>query len=368
MKVPFIDLKTQYTSLRDEIQPALERVCQTASFTLGEEVREFEKEFAAYCGVQFCVAVNSGTSALHLALLTAGVRPGDEVITTPNTFAATAEAISYLGAKPVFVDIDPGTANLDPQRLEPALSSRTKALVPVHLYGRPADMDPILEIAERHGLAVVEDACQAHGARYRGRRVGNLGCAAAFSFYPTKNLGAYGEAGALTTNDEQIAALARNLRDHGQTSRYHHERIGFNYRMEGFQGAVLHVKLKRLEAWNARRKAIAELYRTLLAGARVEMPRDDPHNESAYHLFAVYVDNRDAVRAALGARGVETAIHYALPLHLQPAYADLGYSPGSFPHAERACERVLNLPLFPELSDEQVQYAGTTLADTVGKR
>jgi len=314
------------------------------------------------------VALNSGTSALHLALAAVGVGRGDEVITTPYTFAATVEAIIYLGARPVFVDIDPGTANLDPQRLEPALSSRTKVIVPVHLYGRPADMDPLLDIAARHGLAVVEDACQAHGARYGGRRVGSLGRAAAFSFYPTKNLGAYGEGGALTTHDEQIAALAQSLRDHGQTRRYDHERIGYNYRLEGFQGAVLRVKLNRLEAWNTQRKAIAELYRTRLAGARVEMPRDDPRNESVYHLFAVYVDNRDAVRAALGARGVETAIHYARPLHLQPAYAGLGYAAGSFPHAERACERVLNLPLFTELTDEQVQYAGEALADIVGKR
>lgn len=368
MKVPFLDLKAQYASLREEILPALERVCANASFILGEEVRGFEKEFAAYCGVKYCVALNSGTSALHLALAAVGVGPGDEVMTTPNTFAATVEAISYLGARPVFVDIDPGTANLDPQRLKPALSSRTKAILPVHLYGRPADMDPILEFAAQHGLAVVEDACQAHGARYRGKRVGSLGRAAAFSFYPTKNLGAYGEGGALTTQDEPIAALARNLRDHGQTRRYQHERVGYNYRLEGFQGAVLRVKLKRLDAWNARRKAIAGLYQRSLAGARVEMLRDDPQIESVYHLFAVYVDNRDAVRAALQARGVETAIHYAQPLHLQAAYAELGYTRESFPHAERACERVLNLPLFPELSDEQVKYAAEALADIAGKR
>jgi len=366
--VPYFDLKAQAAALREDVLAALERVCQSASFILGEEVREFEKEFAAYCGVQHCVGLNSGTSALHLALLAVGVGPGDEVITTPNTFAATAEAIFYVGARPVFVDIDPATANLNPQKIEPALSSRTKAIVPVHLYGRPADMAPILEIAERHGLAVIEDACQAHGARYRGRRVGSLGRVAAFSFYPTKNLAAYGEGGALTTDDDRIAALARNLRDHGQTERYHHERLGFNYRLEAFQGAVLRVKMKRLEAWNARRKAIAECYRTLLANAKVGMPCDDPQNESACCLFAVYVDNRDAVRAALRARGVETAIYYELPLHLQPAFAGLGYAPGSLPHAERACQRVLNLPLFPELTDEQVRCAGTALAEIVGER
>jgi len=366
--VPFLDLKAQFATLRKEILSALEHVCANAAFILGEEVREFEKEFAAYCGAKYCVALNSGTSALHLALAAVGVGPGDEVITTPNTFVATAEAITYLGARPVFVDIDPGTANLDPRLLEPALSPRTKAVLPVHLYGRPADMDPILDFAAQHGLAVIEDACQAHGARYKGKRAGSLGRVATFSFYPSKNLGAYGEGGALTTQDEQIASLAQSLRDHGQTRRYHHERVGYNYRMDGFQGAVLRVKLKRLDAWNARRRAIADLYQKRLAGAKLDMLRDDPQNESAYHLFAVYVDNRDAVRAALQARGVETAVHYPLPLHLQPAFAGLGYPRGSFPHAERACERVLSLPLFPELADEQVEYAAETLADALDNR
>lgn len=366
--VPFFDLKAQFATLRKEILPALERVCANAAFILGEEVREFEKEFAAYCGAKYCVALNSGTSALHLALAAVGVGPGDEVITTPNTFVATAEAITYLGARPVFVDIDPGTANLDPRLLEPALSPRTKAILPVHLYGRPADMGPILDFAAQHGLAVIEDACQAHGARYKGKRVGSLGRAAAFSFYPSKNLGAYGEGGALTTQDEQIASLAQSLRDHGQARRYHHERVGYNYRMDGFQGAVLRVKLKRLDAWNARRRAIADLYQKMLAGAKLDLLRDEPHSESVYHLFAVYVDNRDAVRAALQARGVETAMHYPLPLHLQPAFTALGCQRGSFPHAERACERVLSLPLFPELSDEQVAYAAKTLADILANR
>jgi len=367
MIVPYFDLKQQFASLREEIREALDRVCRNASFILGEEVSEFAKEFAAYSEVKHCVALNSGTSALHLALLALGVKPGDEVITTPNTFIATAEAICYAGGKPVFVDIDPRTANLDPTLIEPAITERTKAILPVHLYGRPADMDPILDLAQQHGLAVIEDACQAHGARYRGRRVGSIGHAAAFSFYPSKNLSAYGEGGALTTNDAGIAELARALRSHGQSGPYIHARIGYNYRMEGFQGAVLRVKLKRLEEWNARRKEIAALYRRALQGANLEIPSDDPRDERVYHLFVVYVERRDAVRAALEARGVHTAIHYPRPLHLQPAFTALGYGRGNFPYAERACERVLCMPFFPEMTDEQVCYAAEQLAEVVGR-
>jgi dTDP-4-amino-4,6-dideoxygalactose transaminase len=368
MLVPHFDLKKQFSSLRDEIREALDRVCSSTSFILGEEVSEFEKEFAAYCEVKYCVALNSGTSALHLALLALGVKPGDEVITTPNTFIATAEAICYAGAKPVFVDIDPKTANLDPALVELVITDRTKAVLPVHLYGRPADMEPILETAQKRSLVVIEDACQAHGARYRGRRVGSIGDAAAFSFYPTKNLGAYGEGGALTTDDPGIAALVRALRNHGQSGPYTHARIGYNYRMEGFQGAVLRVKLKRLEQWNARRKEIAALYRSVLQGAKVEIPPDDPRDERVYHLFVVYVERRDAVRAALEMRGVHTAVHYPRPVHLQPAFAALGFGPGSFPQAERACERALSMPFFPEMSDEQVRYSAEQLADIVGGR
>ena len=366
MLVPYFDLKNQFSGLRSEIREALDRVCSNTSFILGEEVNEFEKEFSAYCEVKYCVALNSGTSALHLALLALGVKPGDEVITTPNTFIATAEAICYAGAIPVFVDIDPKTANLDATLIEPVITERTKAILPVHLYGRPADMVPISQIAQKHGLAVLEDACQAHGARYRGRRVGSIGRAAAFSFYPSKNLSAYGEGGALTTNDAGVAEMARALRNHGQSGPYTHARIGYNYRMEGFQGAVLRVKLKRLEQWNARRKEIAALYRSFLQGANVEILADDLRDERVYHLFVVYVERRDAVRAALEARGVHTAIHYPRPLHLQPAFAALGYESGSFPHAERACERVLSMPFFPEMTDEQVRYAAKQLAEVAG--
>ena len=368
MKVPYFDLKAQYGDLRDEILAALDRVCRNAYFILGEEVTEFEKEFAEYCEVKHCVALNSGTSALHLALVAADVGPGDEVITTANTFIATAEAISYTGARPVLVDIDPATANIHPEWIEGAITNRTKAIIPVHLYGRPADLESILKIGEGRGLAVIEDACQAHGARFRGKRIGGFGLAAAFSFYPGKNLGAYGEGGALTTNDDRIAGLARALRCHGETSRYTHEHIGYNYRMDGFQGAVLRVKLKHLDAWTARRREVARVYRERLAGARVDLPRDDPRGESVYHLFVVYIDGRDAVRSALDARGVGTAVHYPGPVHLQTAYASLGYRPGSFPNTERACNRVLSMPLFPEMTTEQAEYAADRLAEIVGSR
>lgn len=366
MEVPYFDLKAQYASLREEILAAVDRVCHNASFILGEEVGQFEREFADYCEAKYCVALNSGTSALHLALLAIGVQPGDEVITTANTFIATAEAISYTGAKPVFVDIDPETANIDPRLIEQAITKRTKAIVPVHLYGRPADFEPIAEIAAHHSLAVIEDACQAHGARYHGKRVGSLGRAAAFSFYPGKNLGAYGEGGALTTNDEQIAELARALRDHGQTRRYYHDYLGYNYRMDGFQGAILRVKLRRLAEWTRKRQQFARLYREVLMGTKVELPQDDPRSECVYHLFVAYVDDRDGVRAKLAERGVQTAIHYPRPVHLQGPYAALGYTVGSFTYTERACDRVFSMPLFPEMTLQEVEYAAKTLAQIAG--
>jgi len=362
MTVPYFDLKVQYASLRDEILQSVDRICAGASFVLGDEVAKFEEEFAAYCEVKHCVALNSGTSALHLALLAAGIQPGDEVITTSNTFIATAEAISYTGAVPVFVDIDPITANIDPLLIEEAITERTKVILPVHLYGRPAALDAIAEIAARRNLTLIEDACQAHGARYRGRRVGGFGQSAAFSFYPGKNLGAYGEGGALTTNDPQIAELARTLRDHGQTKRYFHDFIGYNYRMDGFQGAVLRVKLRHLDEWNAKRQQIAQLYRELLEGAPVALPQDPPDCECNYHLFVAYATERDQVREAMAAAGVQTAIHYPRPVHLQRPYTALGYRAGSLPHTERACEQVFSLPLFPEMSIEQAERAAEALA------
>lgn len=367
MRVPILDLKSEYAELRDEILAALDRVCQKSAFVLGEEVEAFEREFADFCGTRHCVALSSGTAALHLGLLALGVQADHEVITTPNTFLATAEAITYCGARPVLVDIDPATGNIDPKLLERAVTPRTRAILPVHLYGRPADMDAIQAVAERHKLRILEDAAQAHGARYRGRRVGGIGDAAAFSFYPTKNLGAYGEGGALTTNDDLIAKFARAARSHGQTARYEHEFVGYNYRMQGFQGAVLRIKLRRLYAWTARRQEIAREYRHRLAHIRLQLPLDDPRDECVYHQFVIYASNRNAVVSQLNSRGIETVVHYPRPVHLQPAYSSIGYPPGTFPHAERACERVLSLPIFPGLSAEQIAYVADSVIEVVGR-
>ena len=366
MKVPFLDFKAECAELRSEVLPALDRVCEKASFVQGEEVEAFEREFAEFCGTKHCVALSSGTAALHLGLLALGVQPGDEVITTPNTFIATAEAITYCGGRPVFVDIDPCTANIDPKQIERAITPRTRVIIPVYLYGRPADMDPIREIAARRCVRILEDAAQAHGAKYRGQRVGAVGNAAAFSFYPTKNLGAYGEGGALTTNDDQIAKFACAARSHGQTARYEHEFVGYNYRMQGFQGAVLRIKLTRLHAWTTRRREIAAEYRRLLAGVRLEIPVDDPRDQSVYHQFVIYVQNRSSVIKQLTERCIGTMIHYPKPLHLQPAYSSLGYPAGTFPHSERACERVLSLPIYPTLSSEQIKYVADSVREIVG--
>ena len=368
MKVPYYDLKAQYAALREEILDALDRVCRNTAFCLGSEVAAFEREFAAYCETKHCVAVNSGTSALHLALLAAGAGAGDEVITSPNTFIATAEAIAYTGAKVVFADVDQRTGNLDPRAAESRITPRTKVILPIHLYGRPADMDAFAEIARSRKLALIEDACQAHGARYRGRRAGSLAGSAAFSFYPSKNLGAYGEGGAITTNDDRVAEFARAARSHGETSRYVHQFVGYNYRMEGFQGAVLRVKLRHLDEWLASRRAIAARYRQKLAHARVEIPADDSRDECAWHLFVVYLENRDAVQEQLEERGIGTAVHYPRPLHMQQALAHLGYRAGDFPHAERACERVLSLPFFPEMTEEQVDCVAETLEEIAGPK
>ena len=368
MNVPLLDLKTEYSHLRDEILPALDRVCQNSAFVLGEEVESFEREFADFCGTRHCVALSSGTAALHLGLLALGVQAGDEVLTTPNSFLATAEAITYCGAHPVMVDIDPATANIDPNLIERAITPCSRAIIPVHLYGRPANMDAIREIAARRNLRILEDAAQAHAARYHNQRVGSLGNAAAFSFYPTKNLGAYGEGGALTTDDDAVAKFARAARSHGQTARYDHEFPGYNYRMDGFQGAVLRIKLHRLHGWTERRREIGAEYRRLLDGARLKIPVDDPCDEVVYHQFVIYVSNRNAVIAQLAEKGIETSIHYPKPIHLQSAYSSLGYPAGTFPNAERACERVLSLPLFPTMTSEQIKYVTDSVVEAVGRK
>jgi dTDP-4-amino-4,6-dideoxygalactose transaminase len=353
-RIPFLDLKAQYATIRDEVRAALDEVCDSARFAQGPPTTAFEQEFAAYCGVARCVSLNSGTSALHLALRCLNIAPGDEVITTPFTFIATAWAISYVGATPVFVDIDPVRRTLDPARLEALVTARTRAIMPVHIFGTPADMDSINAVATKHKLPVVEDAAQAHGARYKGKRVGQFGAISCFSYYPTKNLGAYGEGGALLANDDKLATRARSLREHAQSARYVHEEVGYNYRMDSFQAAVLRVKLKRLDAWNTARAAHARRYTELLAGTRYGLPAVPADSEPVWHCYVIECDNRDRVRAALGEAGIDTAVNYPLPLHLQPVYRLLGYHRGDLPVAERLCERCLSLPIYPELTPEQI--------------
>jgi dTDP-4-amino-4,6-dideoxygalactose transaminase/acetyltransferase-like isoleucine patch superfamily enzyme len=351
--VPFLDLKAQYRSIKSEILPAVGKVLDNCSFVLGAEVAEFEREFAAYQHAANGIAVNTGTSALHLALLSAGIGPGDEVITVPFTFVATVAAIVYTGARPVFVDIDPRTLTMDPSRIEAAITPRTKAILPVHLHGQPADMDPICEIARLHNLVVIEDACQAHGAEYKGRRVGSIGDLGCFSFYPGKNLGAYGEGGMVVTNAAKYAATIRMLRDWGAESKYRHVLKGYNYRMEGMQGAILRVKLRHLDAWTESRRANASRYNVLLAGSGVTTPVESPGNKHVYHIYAIRVPGRDEFQNALMTLGIHTGIHYPIPVHLQPAYADLGYKSGDFPEAEAAAREVLSLPMFAELNHDQ---------------
>ena len=367
--VPFVDLAAQYAALQDEVLAALREVCESGRYTLGPAVEAFEQDFAAYCQTSHCVAVNSGTSALHLALRCLGVGPGDEVITVPMTFVATAWAICYCGATPVFVDIHPETRTLNPARLEAAVTPRTKAIIPVHLYGRPADLDPILAIADAHGIPVVDDAAQAHGARYKGRRVGGLGRIGCFSFYPSKNLGAYGEGGAVVTNDPDVAAMARALRDHAQRQRYRHDSVGYNYRMAAFQGAILRVKLRRLDAWNAARRRHAAAYAGRLGGLdALTLPRERQGVEAVYHLYVVELDGRDAAAAHLNAAGIHTGLHYPVPVHRQPAFAHLNLSEGTLPVAERLARRCLSLPMFPELTDEQIAYVCRHLAAFVNRQ
>ncbi|HEX6823578.1 MAG TPA: DegT/DnrJ/EryC1/StrS family aminotransferase [Candidatus Sulfotelmatobacter sp.] len=362
IRVPYLDLKAQYRSIKPEIDQAVARVLDSCQFVLGPEVAEFEREFAAYCGTSECIALNSGTSALHLALLAAGISPGDEVITVPFTFVASVATILYAGAKPVLVDIEPRTFNMNPAAVEAAISPRTKAIVPVHLYGHPADMDPILEVARKHKLAVIEDAAQAHGAKYKGRSAGSIGDIACFSFYPTKNLGAYGEGGAVTTSNPEYARTIRTLRDWGQDHKYHHVLHGYNYRMEGLQGAILRVKLRHLERWTEARRAIVNTYNERVAGADVVRPVEMSWARHVYHVYTLRADNRDALQAALLHQGIQTGIHYSTPVHLQPAYKDLGYGPGSFPESEKAARQVLSLPLYPELSDSQIEEVAMAVA------
>ncbi|MEW6741438.1 MAG: DegT/DnrJ/EryC1/StrS family aminotransferase [Planctomycetota bacterium] len=353
--VPFLDLKPQIEKLQGELESMFRRVIMSARFAEGPEATAFEQEFASTLTVEHVVGCSSGTAALRLALEALGLKRGDEVITVPNTFIATTEAISQAGGTVVFCDVDPRRGTMDPEQLRNTITPRTFAIVPVHLYGRPADMDPILQIAHQHNLRVVEDACQAHGARYKGRPAGSMGHAGCFSFYPGKNIGAFGEAGCVATNDGAVARAVRLLKDHGQPQKYHHVVEGDNARLDAIQAGVLRIKLRYLEQWNERRREIAALYRELLGSIDgIEVPGHDPALLESYHLYVIHTPHRDRLRAELEQAGIQTALHYPIPLHLQPAYARLGYRKGSFPVAERLAAQLLSLPVYPELDDASV--------------
>jgi dTDP-4-amino-4,6-dideoxygalactose transaminase len=357
MGIPLVDLKAQYLSIKDEIDSAIASVISGSIFILGKEAELFEKEFAAYCGVKFCVAVGNGTDALYLALRALGIGKGDEVITSPSTFIATSEAITLTGARPVFVDIDPQTYNIDANKIEKAITNKTKAILPVHLYGLPAEMDGIQEIAKRYKLLVIEDAAQAHGAEYKAKKAGVLGDAGCFSFYPGKNLGACGDAGALVTNSEEMAKKARMLRNHGRADKYNHEFEGINSRMDSLQAAILRKKLIHLEAWVENRRKNAYIYNKLLSGSNGEIttPFEPKGLKHAYHLYVVRVKQRDALLKRLNEEEISAGVHYPVPLHLLQAYKYLGYKSGDFPVSEQASQEIISLPLYPELTEIQIE-------------
>jgi dTDP-4-amino-4,6-dideoxygalactose transaminase len=361
--IPLADLSAQYRTIKVEIDDAVERVFESGHFALGPAVAEFERLFASYVGVDRAIGVNSGTSALHLALLAAGVGPGDEVITTPMTFIATASAIDYVGAKPVFVDIDPATLNIDPDRIEQAITPATKAILPVHLHGLPADLDPIVDIATRFDLTLIEDAAQSHGAEYKGRRAGAIGRLGCFSFYPGKNLGAFGEAGAVVTDDPEAARTISMLRDWGCEQRYHHDLKGFNYRMEAVQGAVLGVKMAHIERWTEDRRRLARAYNEHLGALGYRTPPAPADRRHVYHVYTIRTARRDELQPFLHERGVATGIHYPIPVHLQKAFAELGHRRGDFPLAEAAADQLLSLPIFPEMTGPQQETVVAALAE-----
>src|SRR5467141_3148542 len=360
-QVPFVDLAAQYRTIAAEINEATSRVIQNADFILGREVNLFEEEFAAFCEAQYAVGVDSGTSALELALRAYDIGPGDEVITAANSFIASALAISHAGATPVLTDVDPYTYTMDVASIESAITPRTKAILPVHLYGHPAHMDPIRQLAEQRGLIVIEDACQAHGTRYKGRRAGSLGHAAAFSFYPGKNLGAYGDGGMVVTNDPDIRKRLEMLRNYGQEEKYHHLTQGFNRRLDTLQAAVLRVKLKYLEKWNAARRWQAELYHRLLAGTELVLPSEAVGAQSVWHLYVIRTEHRDKLKQYLASRGIAAGIHYPVPIHLQPAYKNLGYKRGDFPVTEQYAQRILSLPMYAELTPELIDCVAESI-------
>ncbi len=361
--IPLVDLKAQYDSIRPEIDEAIQRVIDTTAFIMGKEVSDFESAFAGYCGAKHAVGVSSGTSALFLTLLAYGIGQGDEVITTPFTFFATGESISQVGARPVFVDIDPVTYNIDPERLEAAITPFTRAIMPVHLFGQPANMDAINEIACRHELPVIEDAAQAHGSTYKGKRAGSLGAAACFSFYPSKNLGCYGDGGAVATDDDHVADRVRLLRDHGRINKYEHGELGYGHRLDGIQAAILSAKLPHLDDWNDGRRRLAARYGERFAGAPLVTPTHLPETNPVYHCYVVRAPRRDATLKSLQAAGVGAGVHYPIPLHLQPAYRYLEQEPGSFPISEQAAREVITLPLYAEMTEAQQDEVVTALRD-----
>jgi dTDP-4-amino-4,6-dideoxygalactose transaminase len=365
-KVPFLDLEAHHSPLRAEFDEAIRAVIDQNAFAGGPVVSEFEGEFAAFCDSRFAIGLGSGTEALWLSLLACGIGSGDEVITVPSTFMATAEAITYAGATPVFVDVDDRTYTMDPAQLEQALTPRTKAIVPVHLFGQAADMDPILAFGRQHGLYVVEDAAQAHGTLYKGQKVGSIGDLGCFSFYPGKNLGAFGEAGAVVTNDQRLDEKIRILRDHGQVRKYHHTMVGWNCRMDGIQAAVLRVKLRHLDHNNQSRRRHAKQYNHSLAELEeLTTPYEAAYGQHVYHIYAVRVSGRDEVMRALEEKGIGCGIHYPVPVHLQKAYRGLGHAPGAFPVSERTATEFLSLPMFPELTEKQIQLVTDAVKEAI---
>jgi dTDP-4-amino-4,6-dideoxygalactose transaminase len=353
MAIPLVDLRAQYSAIKADIDSAIARVISGGVFILGDEVRDFEERFAKRCGAAYCVGVSSGTSALFLALRALGIGQGDEVITTSFTFTATAEAICHVGATPVFVDVDSLTFNIDPAAAAAAVGSRTKAIIPVHLYGSPCDMDAILEISKRHGLKVIEDAAQAHGALYKGKPVGSIGDVGCFSFYPAKNLGAYGDAGAVVTNNEDLAYRIRLLRDHGRTAKYEHLEVGYGARLDALQAAILNAKLNYLQEWTQARRRWARYYSTMLADLPIIPVPPSPEGYSVYHIYAVVCERRDELLEYLGQKEIGAGVHYPIPLHLQPCYQHLGYKPGSLPNSEHAAKSEISLPLYPEMGEQR---------------
>lgn len=360
--IKFVDLKAQYNSIKPEIDKAIQSVLDSTSFVLGEQLRDFEKEFADFCGAKYAVGLNNGTSALHLSLLAKGIEKNDEVITTPNTFIATCEAISYTGAVPKLVDIEAETYNMDAKKFENAITSKTKAVIPVDLYGQPAELREITEIAEKHGIAVIEDACQAHGAEHHNKRVpfADVGC---FSFYPAKNLGAYGEGGCFVSNDLELDEKVRAYRDHGQVDKHVHKYIGYNYRLEELQAAVLRVKLRHLEKWISMRRKNAYLYNEMLKECDVILPVERGYNKHVYHLYVIRAKNRQKLAERLNSKGIQTSIHYPTPIHLQEAYSFLNYKKGSFPIAEKCVEEILSLPMYPELREDEISAVAKAIKE-----